>query len=107
MSDQLTDLEQLVLLAILRVGPRAYGAPVQDVLESRAERPVSLGTIYNTLLRLEERGFVRSGLGEPTPTRGGKAKRLYDVTPAGREALVRSRDIMDRMWEGLPAPGVS
>lgn len=102
MAEQLTDLEQLMLLAILQVEEEAYAAAIQEVLEDRAERGASLGTIYNTLLRLEEHGHVSSEMGEPSAVRGGKAKRLYQVTPEGHEALRRARAIFDRMWEAVP-----
>lgn len=103
MSDHLTDLEQLLLLATLRSGCGSYGAALQEDLRSNAERRVSLGTVYVTMGRLEERGLIASGLGEPTSSRGGKAKRIYTVTEAGRACLERSRAIMDRMWADLPA----
>lgn len=102
MADHLTDLEQLLLLSILRVGEGAYAAPLQEDLAENAEREMTLGSIYNTLLRLEEGGLVRSELGEPTPERGGKSKRFYRVTAEGRVALARAREIYRRMWRGVP-----
>lgn len=104
MSDHLTDLEQLLLLSTLRIGEGAYAAAIRDDVEEEAGRSVSLGTIYVTLMRMEERGYAASGMGEPTAERGGKAKRLYAVTAEGREALTRMREIQDRMWEGVPPP---
>lgn len=103
MTDHPSDLEQLLLLSILRLGDGAYAAPVQEDLEENAERVISLGSIYNTLLRLEERGLVRSELGDPTPERGGKAKRFYHVTAEGKVALARAREIYRRMWRGVPS----
>lgn len=104
MSDMLTDLEFLVLLAVLQVGDQAYGLAIQEALEEGADRKISVGSIYNTLMRMEERGEVASALGEPSPTRGGRAKRLYRVTPEGVEALRRTREAMDRMWKGAAVP---
>lgn len=103
MSDHLTDLEQLLLLAVLRLGPDAWGAQIQEDLEGNADRRVSLGSIHVTLGRLEERGLTTSSKGEPTGERGGKARRIYAVTEVGRVALNRGREILDRMWEGVPA----
>jgi DNA-binding PadR family transcriptional regulator len=103
MDWHLTDLEQLLLLATLRVGDGAYAAALLDDLVETADRSVSLGTIYVTMVRLEERGLVASELGEPTAQRGGKAKRLYRVTEEGREALERTRAILERMWRGVGA----
>jgi DNA-binding PadR family transcriptional regulator len=102
MPDTLTDFEQLVLLAVLQAGQDAYGAALQDVIAERAGRSVTLGSLYNALVRLEERGLASSGRGEPSPVRGGKAKRLFRVTPEGREALAEARRAYERMWEGLP-----
>lgn len=104
MADLLTDLEFLVLLAVLRAGDDAYGAAIQEQLLEGAGRTVALGSLYNTLMRMEERGEVASALGDPSPTRGGKAKRLYAVTPEGVEALRRTREAMDRMWDGAAVP---
>lgn len=102
MDGHLTDLEQLILLALLHAGPDAHGAQVQEVLEERAGRSVTIGSLYNTLMRMEEQGLVQSELGEPTPERGGKAKRLFQVTSEGRAALAEARRVYERMWTGLP-----
>ncbi|MEJ2203350.1 MAG: PadR family transcriptional regulator [Gemmatimonadota bacterium] len=98
---RLTDLEQLLLLAVLQAGDDAHAGAVQTVLDERGERKASLGSLYVTLTRLEERGLVRSIKGEPTAERGGKAKRLYEVTREGLVALHHSRRVLDRMWEGV------
>jgi DNA-binding PadR family transcriptional regulator len=101
----LTDLEQLLLLAVLRQKDDAYGASIQEEVERVADRRVSLGSIHMTLARLEERGLVESGKSAPQATRGGKARRLYAVTEPGREALEWNRAMMERMWGGVPARG--
>jgi DNA-binding PadR family transcriptional regulator len=101
----LTDLEQLLLLAVLRLGETAYGAGIQSDLEEHASRSVSLGSIHVTLSRLEDRGLAMSTKGEPQGVRGGKARRIYSVTVQGRDALERSRRMMERMWEGVPSKG--
>jgi PadR family transcriptional regulator PadR len=100
---QLGDLEELALLAVLRLGDEAYGARIREVLRSDAGRPVSISTIYVTLMRLEEKGLVRSRLGDPTPERGGKARRYFHVRPEGLTALEAVREVRDRMWEGVRA----
>ena len=100
---QLGDLEELALLAVLRLGGDAYGARIREVLRDDAGRPVSISTIYVTLMRLEEKGMVRSWMGEPTGERGGKARRYFEVRPEGVEALESVRDVRDRMWEGVRA----
>ena len=100
-KETIGDLEELVLLAVLRLGQDAYGAALRRELEARAGRSVSVSTIYVTLVRLEEKGLVASALGKPTAVRGGKAKRLFTPTPLGVQALEASRATRARMWEGL------
>lgn len=97
----LGSLEQLLMLAILRVGHNAYGVTIAEELERRTDRVVMLATIYKTLARLEEKELVRSVIGEPTPIRGGRAKRYYRLTPAGRRELVEALDAVQRLTPGL------
>ena len=101
----LTDLEQLLLLAVLRFENEAYGANLQADIENAADRHVSLGSIHMTLGRLEERGLASSEKSAPQASRGGKARRLYRVTEEGRATLEWNRRVMDRMWDGVPAEG--
>ncbi len=98
---QLGDLEELVLLAVLRLGADAWGARIQQELEERAGRSVTIGTVYVTLMRLEEKGLSRSWMGEPTGERGGKARRHFEVRPEGVETLEATRAVRERMWQGL------
>jgi PadR family transcriptional regulator, regulatory protein PadR len=100
-GSRLGDLEELVLLAVLRLGREAHGGRIREELRALARRRVSVSTIYVTLMRLEEKGYARSWKGEPTTSRGGKAKRHYEVTPAGVEVLQRVRDVRERMWRGV------
>jgi len=102
-GNHLGDLEELVLLSVLRLKDDAYGAPIRSELEESAGRSVSISTIYVTLMRLEEKGFIRSWMGEPTGVRGGKAKRFFAVSPAGVSALHATRGVRDQMWEGVEA----
>ena len=97
-QQQLGDLEELVLLAVRRLGEGAWGARVREELRRHAGRSVSIGTIYVTLMRLEEKGLARSWMGEPTGERGGKARRHFAVRPAGVRALEATRSIRERMW---------
>ena len=97
----LGELEQVVLLAVMQVGREAYGVPIHDEIQRRAGRDLTLGTIYKTLARLEAKGFVASRLGEPTAERGGRAKRYYALTPAGRLAVRGSLAALRRMSAGL------
>src|ERR1041385_6076560 len=85
--DYLGHFELMVLLAILRVGDGAYGVPIANQIEENGNKNVSLGSIYAALERLEEKGLVWSLLGDPTPERGGRARRYFRVTSAGLRAL--------------------
>ncbi|MEQ9397690.1 MAG: PadR family transcriptional regulator [Longimicrobiales bacterium] len=101
----LTDLEQLLMLSVLRLPDGAHGAAIQADLEEHAARGVSLGSIHMTLGRLEERGLVRSRKGAPQGVRGGKARRLYTVKPEGRAVLEWAREVLEQMWDGVPSEG--
>ena len=90
MADYLGEFEQLILLALARLGDDAYGVTIRSILEERAERRPSFGAIYSTLRRLEQKGLVRSYMGEPEAVRGGKAKKHVVLTPRGRTALRES-----------------
>lgn len=97
-----SDFEQQVLLAVWRLGEGAYGVSVRDELEDRTGRDLAHGAVYVTLVRLERKGFLRSSLSDPTPVRGGKAKRCFAITPAGVEGLRDARRALDNLWDGLP-----
>lgn len=106
----LGNLEQLVLLAVLRLGDGAYAVAVRDAIAERTQTDPSRGAVSVTLDRLERKGLLRSRLGEPTAERGGKAKRLYLLTAPGRQALQASLQGTQAMLQGLPpeiAPGGS
>jgi DNA-binding PadR family transcriptional regulator len=94
-------LEQIVLLAAMRLGDRAYGMTIRDEIEKRTGRAVSFGAVYVTLQRLEDKGFVSSWIGEPTAERGGRAKRFFQVTADGRQAVRKVRDAVASMTKGL------
>ena len=99
----LGEMELMVLLAVLRLGDEAYGAPISKELMMIAKRDVSLGSIYAALERLERKGFVSSSLGEPTSERGGRAKTYFAVTRNGMRAMNRTRRALTGLWEGVPA----
>jgi len=100
-ADFLGEFEQVVLLAVLRLEGEAYAVPVLREIEKRTRRSVARGALYVTLERLEEKGYLASRLADPTPERGGRPKRFYQVKPAGLNALNHSRSALQRMWEGL------
>jgi PadR family transcriptional regulator PadR len=99
----LGELEQLVLLALLRLGDDAYGVAVQEEIAGRAGRKMSFGTVYKTLGRLETKGLLTTRVGEPTPERGGRRKKFFVINAAGRRELQRSLVALRTMARGLDA----
>jgi DNA-binding PadR family transcriptional regulator len=97
----LTDFELMILLAILRVD-EAYGVPIAREIEATAGRTIVLGAVYAALDRLEERGLVASSVGDPTPERGGRARRYFRVTPRGLRALKDTQRALVALWTNLP-----
>jgi PadR family transcriptional regulator PadR len=100
-TDFLGSLEQIVLLALVRLGADAYGMTVRMEIEKRTGRSLSIGAIYATLGRLEAKGYVSSETGEPTAERGGRAKRHFRVEGEGLRALRASKRVVDNMSAGL------
>ena len=100
-SGGLGDLERLVLLAVLRLGDRAYAVSVRNEIEARTGRSLSRGAVYVTLDRLQGKGHLRSRLGDPTPERGGKARRLFRIEPGGLAALQASLEEIRGMMLGM------
>ena len=102
--ESLGEFEQLVLLAILHLAEAGeddvYGVPIVDEIERRTARQVSRVAVYIALRRLEQKGHVRTWMGEPTAERGGKARRCVSVTSTGRQALQDARWVLDQMWLG-------
>jgi len=102
MADSVGQFEQMVLTAILSLRENAYGVSIhQKVQELAAPREVSLGAVYVTLDRLEDKGMVRSWLSDPTPERGGRAKRCYQLEALGERALQESAATAKRVWEAV------
>jgi PadR family transcriptional regulator, regulatory protein PadR len=98
----LGEMEMIVLLAVVRLGDAAYGVPISKELLLIAKREVSLGSIYAALERLEGKGLVSSSLGEPTPERGGRAKRYFRASPRGLRALKMTRSALTNLWKDIP-----
>ena len=99
----LTDFELLILLAILRVGDDAYGVPIAREIEATGRRNVLLGAVYAALERLQDMGMVSSSTGDPTPERGGRAKRFFRVTSKGLKAIKEAQRSLIAMWTNIPA----
>jgi DNA-binding PadR family transcriptional regulator len=98
----LGEFELMILLAVIHLGEEAYGVPISRELEKHRGRDVSVGSVYAALERLENKGLVSSDLGDPTPERGGKAKRYFRVTKAGLGQMQATRRVLNKLWRGLP-----
>jgi PadR family transcriptional regulator PadR len=101
MSVTLGDFEQLILLALVRLGPDAYGATVRREIEEHAGREVSISAVYTTLERLEQKGLVRSRIGAPTPERGGRRRRHFELLPLGARSLRDAYRALTGMTAGI------
>jgi PadR family transcriptional regulator PadR len=98
----LGEFEELVLLTIAVLVNDAYSVGICDQLEKHTGRTVKLGVVHSVLNRLEEKGYVKSSLGEATSVRGGKRKRYYSVTSAGKAALLKAKELRDDLWNMIP-----
>src|SRR5690349_23629445 len=99
--DVIGEFEHMVLLAVLRLGDEAYAVTVRDEITRCTGRDVSRGSIYITLDRLETKGYLKSRLADPTPERGGRAKRYYALRPRALDALRQNRRALVALWRGL------
>jgi len=98
----LGEFEELVLLTIAALVNDAYSVGICDELEKQTGRTVKLGVVHAVFNRLEEKGLVKSKLGEATQARGGKRKRYYSITSAGKSALLKSKEVRDQLWSMIP-----
>ena len=102
MREHLGEFELTVMLALLRVGEDAYGVPIAREIEASGGREVGIASVYAALERLERKRFVISRRGEPTPERGGRAKRFFHATPFGLRQVRKTQETLVRLWQGLP-----
>jgi len=98
----LGEFELMILLAVIHLGEQAYGVPISRELEAHRGREVSVGSVYAALERLEGKGLVASALGDPTPERGGKAKRYFRITKEGLRQVRETRRVLTGLWQKLP-----
>ncbi|MDR7129529.1 DNA-binding PadR family transcriptional regulator [Algoriphagus sp. 4150] len=97
------EFEELVLLTVAALMDEAYSVAICDELSEHAGRTVKLGVVHAVLNRLEEKGHLKSQLGEATKTRGGKRKRFYQLTIPGKNALVSAKEMRDQLWDRIPS----
>ncbi len=101
MPRALGEFEQLILLALLRLGDTAYGVTIKTEIEARTGREVFVGAIYTALSRMQKNGYVTARIGEPTSKRGGRRKKFYTLAAAGEAALSRSYGALRSMTDGI------
>jgi PadR family transcriptional regulator PadR len=100
-TDRIGELEHLVLLAVLRLGDSAYGVTITDELSRHTERPILRPSVYIALRRLKKKGLIRSRMGDPKPTRGGRARRYFELQPEALDLLRESRATFQSLWKGM------
>lgn len=98
----LGEFEIMLLLAVIHLGDEAYGVPISRELEKHRGRDVAVGSVYAALERLEAKQLVISSLGEPTPERGGKAKRYFRITKEGLRQVHETRRVLTKLWQAIP-----
>ena len=98
----LGEFEELVLLTIAALVNDAYSVAICDELEKITGRSAKMGVVHAVLNRLEEKGLVKSKLGEATSARGGKRKRYYSVSSGGKAALIKAKEVRDQLWDKIP-----
>jgi len=96
------EFEELVLLAVGLLGGDAYGLAVVSELRTQTNRNITLSAVHKVLLRLEEKGLLKSNVGGGTKKRGGRRKRIYELTGAGKDVLIQTKELRNRMWKGIP-----
>jgi len=99
MKGYIGEFEELVLLTIASFGDQAYGVAIKEDIEKRSERRISIGALHSTITRLEEKGLIKSWLGDPTQERGGRRKRFFEITQQGKVSLHHVKDLRDELWK--------
>jgi PadR family transcriptional regulator, regulatory protein PadR len=106
-GERLGEFEEFTLLAVRALGDNTYAVPIQQFVEEATARPISMGSIYAALARLEQKGFVRSAMSEALAQRGGKSKRVYTVTASGLRTARDLHRVRDRIWSAIAEGGRS
>ena len=99
----LGEFEELVLLTVGILYDDAYGLAITEELEKQTNRKVMLSSVHKSLVRLEQKDFLRSELSAPSAERGGRKKKLYFLTEAGREAVRHAYELRNKMWDQVPS----
>jgi DNA-binding PadR family transcriptional regulator len=94
------EFELAILLCVVQLGDEAYGLAVREAAATRLGRECAIGAVYTTLQRLEDKGLVRSWTSDPTPQRGGRARRCFELTAAGQRVIRHAHAVAQRLWTG-------
>jgi PadR family transcriptional regulator PadR len=100
----LGDLEEIVLLAVARCEPAAYGMRIRQEIEEQSGRSVAIGAVYASIERLEDKGYIRPAAAPAGPDRDARARRFFAITAAGTRAVEETAALRDRLWRGLRLP---
>ena len=106
-GERLGEFEEFTLLAVRALGDHTYAVPIQQYVEKVTARPISIGSIYAALARLEDKGFLRSAMSEAVAQRGGKSKRVYTVTSTGLRTAHDLHRVRERIWNAIAEGGRS
>lgn len=98
----LGEFEEIVLLATAILNKEAYGVAIKNEIETRVKRNVSMGAMHTALLRLEDKGYIRSQEGEITEERAGRPRKYYEITALGKKAIAYSKESREKMWDAIP-----
>lgn len=99
MKGYLGEFEELVLLTIASLRDQAYGVAIMEDIKDRCKRDISIGALHSTITRLEEKGFLKSEMGDPTQERGGRRKRIFTITSSGKLTLHETRNLREDLWK--------
>lgn len=98
----LGEFEEIVLLAIAILNREGYGVAIKNEIESRLNREVSMGGLHTALLRLDDKGYIRSSQGESTEDRAGGPRRYFEITALGKKAIAHTKASREKMWDAIP-----
>ncbi|TXH30191.1 MAG: PadR family transcriptional regulator [Cyclobacteriaceae bacterium] len=99
---QLGEFEEIVLLTVGILNNEAYSVAIKDEIESRLTRTVSMGALHTALLRLEEKGYLKSFSGESTEDRAGRPRRYFEITALGKKAMLYAKETREQLWKAIP-----
>jgi len=106
-KEHLGELEELVLLLVVMLKEEAYGLAIRKALKEHSGRTVTIGAVHGTVNRLESKGFIESSMGGATDVRGGRRKRIFNITASGKKALQKSQEVKVNLWQQIPELAVS